>query len=68
MTTKTEPFEERISKFAMWQGQRFEIGFVSTVSKGIYRGGVGGEGEVEGGERERIGGREPVKLQHTHSI
>jgi len=47
---KTDPFEERISKFAMRQGPRFEIGYVCTVFKGI-EGGVGG-GEVEGRERE----------------
>jgi len=46
---KTDPFEERISKFAMRLGLRFEIAYVCTVFKGI-EGGVG-EGRG-GGERE----------------
>jgi len=47
--TITDPFEERINKFAEWQGPRFQMGNVCTVFKGI-----GEEWEGGGrGERER---------------
>jgi len=57
--SKTDPFEERISKFALRQGPRFEISLFVLYLRGSREEWEGGGG----GERERIGGREPVKPQ-----
>jgi len=49
-TTKTDPFKKEISKFAMRQGPRFEIGYVIQYLRGSRE-------EWEGGGR-RMGERE----------